>query len=155
MTDSSHIVEMAERLAKEAHLGQTDKAGEPYIGHVRRVAASVTPREPVYMAAAWLHDVVEDTGVTLDGLLAQGFPREVVVAVGLLTRRDEVPSETYYEQIAADPVALAVKIADIADNTNADRLARLDQETNTRLIAKYRNALRSLNRPELAAALGL
>lgn len=154
MLDDSQITEMAERIAHEAHHGQIDKAGEPYVGHVRRVAATLAPAEPVYVAAAWLHDVVEDTGVTLDSLSAQGFPPDVVEAVGLLTRREEVPDEVCYGRIAANPVALAVKIADILDNTNPDRLGRLDQETRARLIGKYRKAFLSLNRPELAAGLG-
>lgn len=154
MLDDSQIAEMAERIAHEAHRGQIDKAGEPYIGHVRRVAATVVPAEPVYIAAAWLHDVVEDTGTTLDSLAAEGFPSAVVEAVGLLTRRAEVPDDVYYGRITANPIALVVKIADISDNTNSDRLARLDQEARARLIGKYRKAFLSLNRPELAAGLG-
>lgn len=154
MLDDSQITEVAEQIAREAHHGQIDKAGQPYVGHVGRVAATVAPAEPVYVAAAWLHDVVEDTGATLDSLLAQGFPSAVVEAVGLLTRREEVPDEVYYARIAVNPVALAVKIADISDNTNPDRLGRLDQETRARLIGKYRKAFLSLNRPELAAGLG-
>ncbi|AWG63405.1 HD domain-containing protein [Mycobacteroides abscessus subsp. abscessus] len=154
MLDVSHIAEVAEQIAREAHHGQIDKAGQPYIGHVGRVAATVAPAEPTYIAAAWLHDVVEDTGSTLESLVAEGFPSEVVEAVGLLTRRDEAPDEVYYERIAANPVALVVKIADISDNTNPDRLDRLDQETRARLIGKYRKALLGLKRPELAAGLG-
>lgn len=153
MLDVSHIAEVAEQIAREAHHGQIDKAGQPYIGHVGRVAATVVPAEPIYIAAAWLHDIVEDTGSTLDSLVAEGFPPAVVEAIGLLTRR-EVPDEVYYERIAANPVALAVKIADISDNTNPDRLVRLDQETRARMVGKYRKAWLGLKRPELAVGLG-
>ncbi|MFZ2242922.1 MAG: guanosine-3',5'-bis(diphosphate) 3'-pyrophosphohydrolase, partial [Gordonia amarae] len=119
----------------------------PYIGHVNRVAAAVQPQEPAYIAAALLHDVVEDSGITLDHLAAQGFPPEVRTAVGLLTRADEVPADEYYRRIRADPIALAVKVADIGDNADPQRLALLDAPTRQRLTGKYRTALAALGRP--------
>ncbi|ORB57680.1 guanosine-3',5'-bis(diphosphate) 3'-pyrophosphohydrolase [Mycobacteroides saopaulense] len=152
MAASSDIVDQARQLAEQAHTGQTDKAGEPYIGHVSRVAASVLPQEPIYIAAALLHDVVEDSGVTLEDLVKQGFPPEVVAAVELLTRQKDVPAYEYYRRIRADPIALAVKLSDIADNADPERLARLDTSTRARLTAKYFNAMSSLGQP--APALG-
>ncbi|AIC72739.1 Probable GTP pyrophosphokinase [Mycobacteroides abscessus] len=154
MAASSDIIDQARQLAEQAHAGQTDKAGEPYIGHVIRVAASVLPQESIYIAAALLHDVVEDSGVTLDNLAAQGFPLEVVTAVGLLTRQKDVPSKAYYGQIKNDPIALAVKLADIADNSDPVRLAKLDTPTRERLIIKYRDALLSLGQPAHATGMG-
>lgn len=154
MAASSDIIHRARQLAEQAHAGQTDKAGEPYIRHVIRVAASVLPQEPIYIAAAFLHDVVEDSGVTLDDLAAQSFPLEVVTAVGLLTRQKDVPSKEYYGQIRNDPIALAVKLADIADNSDPVRLARLDTPTRERLIIKYRDALLSLGQPACATGMG-
>ncbi|RIR47048.1 HD domain-containing protein [Mycobacteroides abscessus] len=144
MAASSDIIDQARQLAEQAHAGQTDKAGEPYIGHVIRVAASVLPQEPIYIAAALLHDVVEDSGVTLDDLAAQGFPPEVVTAVGLLTRQKHVPAEDYYGRIRCNPIALAVKLSDIADNAEPIRLSKLDGPTRERLTTKYRNALLAL-----------
>ncbi|MGH3725002.1 MAG: HD domain-containing protein [Mycobacterium sp.] len=154
MAASLSIVGRAQQLAEQTHAGQTDKAGEPYIGHVRRVAASVQPQESTYITTALLHDVVEDSGVTLDDLVEQGFPIEVVTAVGLLTRQKQVPAEDYYRRICSNPIALAVKISDIADNTNPDRMTKLDKPTQERLIAKYRDALLSLGQPALAARMG-
>ncbi|BAX97304.1 phosphohydrolase [Mycobacteroides stephanolepidis] len=148
------LVHKAEQLAEEAHAGQTDKAGQPYIGHVRRVAAAVDPQEATYIAAAFLHDVVEDSTITLDELAAQGFPQEIVTAVGLLTRQKHIPAEDYYRRIRSDPIALAVKLSDIADNASTDRLARLDPATRERLTEKYRSALLSLEKPAFAAQLG-
>ncbi|WP_142281713.1 HD domain-containing protein [Mycobacterium kyorinense] len=153
MRCAADLVHAAERLAERAHTGQTDKAGEPYIGHVRRVAAAVRPQEPIFVATALLHDVIEDSEVTLDDLSRQGFPVEVVTAVELLTRDKQPSAGPYYERIASNPIALAVKIADVADNTNLSRLARLDIQTRQRLMSKYRNALLALNRPDLAAQL--
>lgn len=147
MAASPDIVIHARQLAEQAHAGQADKAGEPYIGHVSRVAMSVAPQEPVFIAAALLHDVVEDSGVTLDELAAEGFPPEVVAAVRLLTRQKDVSPEEYYRQIRSNPIALAVKLSDIADNADPKRLARLDTPTRQRLVTKYRNALLLLGRP--------
>ncbi|MFA4080450.1 HD domain-containing protein [Mycobacteroides salmoniphilum] len=155
MSTSRQIVEKARRLAEEAHAGQTDKAGEPYIGHVSRVAASVVPQEPAFIAAALLHDVVEDSRVSLDDIAAQGFPLDVVTAVGLLTREKQVDAEEYYRRIRSDPIALAVKLSDIADNADPARLAKLDTPTRERLIAKYRNALLALGAPERATERGV
>ncbi len=79
----------AQQVASDAHAGQTDKAGRPYLDHPRRVAAHVagTTDDPDAVAAAWLHDVVEDTAITLDQLRALGFPETVIDAVDALTRR--------------------------------------------------------------------
>lgn len=151
MAASSDIVIRARQLAEEAHAGQTDKAGEPYIGHVSRVARSVVPQEPLFIATALLHDVVEDSGVTLDDLAAEGFPPEVVAAVGLLTRQKDVSAEEYYRRIRSNPIALAVKLSDIADNADPERLARLDTSTRARLTTKYLNALSSLDQPAPAS----
>jgi (p)ppGpp synthase/HD superfamily hydrolase len=127
----------AETIARAAHAGQVDKTGAPYIDHPRRVAARVEADEA--RAVAWLHDVVEDTAVTLDDLAAQ-FPAEVVQAVRVLTRRDDDRGEEYYRRVRANPLALAVKLADIADNTDPARQADLDPATRRRLAAKYRHA---------------
>jgi len=138
--------DLARRIAQLAHDGQVDKAGAPYITHPARVAARVRDAggDPRAEAVAWLHDVVEDCGVTLDDLRDHGFDQGVVAAVDALTRRDGVPSEAYYARIATDPLALAVKLADIADNADPARLALLDRATRRRLEDKYATALRAL-----------
>ena len=150
--DSSGLVDQARRLAERVHAGQTDKAGQAYIGHVNRVARSVVPQEPVYVATAYLHDVVEDCGITLDDLGAQGLPVEVLNAVALLIRVEGVRAEEYYRRIRCNPIALAVKIADVGDNSDPQRLAMLDAPTRQRLKEKYRNALLALGQPALAAS---
>lgn len=135
---------IADSVAETAHAGQTDKAGNDYITHPRRVASLVAPQTPENRAAALLHDVLEDTPVTARDLVDAGIPASVVHAVALLTRRDEVPSDEYYAAIRTDPIALAVKRADIADNTDPARLALLDPATQARLRAKYTAALTAL-----------
>lgn len=149
------LVALATEIAQDAHAGQIDKAGAPYIGHPARVAASARdragePQADLVEAAAWLHDVVEDTDVTLDDLIERDVPRPVVTAVDALTRRPGEKSEMYYSRVAADPIALVVKLADLADNSDPDRLVSLDEGTQARLTAKYEHARATLN--ELTAS---
>ncbi|MFS8103799.1 HD domain-containing protein [Lentzea alba] len=129
-------------LATAAHDGQVDKSGRPYIGHPLRVMASVEG-EHAQMAAV-LHDVIEDTPVTADDLTARGCPAEVVDAVVALSHLPEEPQDVYLRRVAANPLAVIVKRADIADNLSPARMARLDDETQARLEIKYATALRLL-----------
>lgn len=141
------LLAQAERLATSAHEGQFDKAGRPYIEHPRRVANRVwdVDGRPAAVCVAWLHDVVEDTDVTLDDLREAGFDDAIVAAVDALTRRDG-EGDAYYRRVAASELAMVVKRADIWDNTNADRLAALSAAQRHRLQAKYAHALEVLAR---------
>jgi len=132
------LAALAEEIAAAAHRGQVDKAGQPYITHPARVAARVAGDENA-VAVAWLHDVVEDTAVTLVDL-EESFPAEVTTAVDALTRRPGEAPAAYYARVRAVPLALTVKLADMADNSDPQRLARLDAATRERLIAKYARA---------------
>lgn len=135
-------VDDAVRIARAAHEGQVDKSGNPYIGHPLRVMGRVAG-EHARMAAV-LHDVVEDTAVTTADLSAAGCPPEVVATVDALSHRPGETQEDYLARVRADPVAVEVKRADIADNTSQPRLALLDQATQDRLRAKYARALEIL-----------
>jgi (p)ppGpp synthase/HD superfamily hydrolase len=130
------------QVARRAHEGQLDKSGRPYIGHPLRVMGAL--RDERERMAAVLHDVVEDTSVTLDDLREAGCPPEVLDAVAAVTKRPGEDQETYLARVAANPIALAVKRADIADNMSPDRMSRLDKATQERLLAKYTSALRQL-----------
>lgn len=136
------VANTARVVAITAHAGAYDKLGEPYLNHVRRVVASQV--RPDYRAVAWLHDVVEDTGVTLDDLRDIGFPDEVVEAVDAITHRPSEPRSDYYARVRANKIAWAVKLADVIDNVDPERLGRLDPATRVRLTAKYEKALREL-----------
>ena len=148
MIPLDELVGRAEALARSAHAGQVDKAGAPYAQHPERVAAAVTG-DPQAQAAAWLHDVVEDTSTSLADLRAAGFPEPVIAAVDALTRRPDEPGDNYYARVAADPLALRVKRADIADNSSRERLGRLDEATQIPLRHKYAHALATLAAYEL------
>lgn len=131
------------RLARDAHDGQLDKGGKPYIGHPLRVMAGVGATDE--KMAAVLHDVVEDTAVTLADLTASGCPPHVVAAVGALTHLPDEPQATYLARVAADPIARVVKRVDIADNLSPHRIDQLDPATRDRLRIKYATALRLLD----------
>ena len=144
--DGASLVAAAQAIATIAHRGQTDKLGVDYILHPAGVAARL--KDPSEVAAAWLHDVVEDCDVTPDDLLKAGIAPEVVGAVVLLTRTPEVENgpdpDAYYRALRENPIALAVKRADIADNTDPNRTALLPAEQRERLRAKYEHALEVL-----------
>jgi hypothetical protein len=136
------LVQRAKDLATRAHAGQVDKAGRPYIEHVARVAAAVRHyAEPEVQAVAWLHDVLEDCPGFSDEVYR--MPVEVMWACCLLDRT-RAPSHAYYARIARNPLALCVKLADIADNADESRLAMLDEKTAARLRRKYAKAREAL-----------
>ena len=134
----------ADAIAAQAHAGQVDKAGQPYVGHVRRVASYVDPTNTEARVAALLHDVMEDAGITTAELADQGIPVEAIDAVELLTRRAEVASADYYQRIRDHPIAREVKLADLADNTDPARLATLSEPDQARLTRKYADAYQAL-----------
>ena len=113
-------IERAIEIAANAHAGQRDKAGQPYIFHPLRVMFRVNGEHE--QMAAVLHDVVEDTAITIDDLAREGFPPAVLRAVEALTK---LPGETRLEaaaRAAADPVARKVKLADNAENMDLSRI---------------------------------
>ncbi len=140
------VVAKAEEIAVRAHAGQVDKAGAPYIDHPRRVVAHVrsTGGRDDAIAAAWLHDVLEDTALGSDDLRAAGIPARVVTAVEALTHRPGEPRDDYYARVRSNELALIVKRADLADNTDPVRVGRLDPATRERLAAKYAHARQAL-----------
>lgn len=143
--DAGIQVALARAMAVMAHRTQTDKAGVAYITHPARVAARFDPaKEPLEHCAAWLHDVVADSDLTLDDLWGAGIHPDVLALVALLTRRPEFSTDEYYARIAADPRARAVKAADIDDNTDPARLQKLHINIGARLQSKYAKARQAL-----------
>ncbi|HEU0176264.1 MAG TPA: HD domain-containing protein, partial [Blastocatellia bacterium] len=128
-------------IAAQAHLGQRDKGGAPYILHPLRMMMRM--ESEAAMIAAALHDVVEDSAWTLEQLRDEGFSEEVLQAVDCLTRRD---GETYDEFVAragANAIARPVKIADLEDNMNVKRLGEMTPKDLAR-IEEYHRAWRAL-----------
>lgn len=133
--------EIAKAIAIQAHEGQLDKAGKPYIEHPRTVAGSV--EGDVAKAVAWLHDVVEDSSMTLEDLKAEGIAPEIINHVRLLTHDKSVPYLEYIAAIKGDPVAREVKLADLRHNSDLSRLNTITDKDRERL-AKYQQALELL-----------
>lgn len=126
-------------IAYEAHHGQVDKSGLPYINHPLHLAETMD--DETSCCVALLHDVAEDTDVTLD-MLAQEFPPEVIDALKLLTHEKHIPYEDYVRGVRANPIAVKVKLADIAHNSDQTRLSgcAMAEETKAYFRSKYAKA---------------
>jgi hypothetical protein len=131
-------LEEAISLARRFHEGAMDKAGRPYVEHPLRVMDRVSTLEE--KLAAVMHDLLEDTALSSIDLAAAGCPARVLQAIDALTRREGEPYEEFVARAAAHPVARAVKLADIADNSDPTRLAGLPPDEAARLEAKYAGA---------------
>lgn len=134
------------------HAGQVDKAGKPYVGHLIRVSRHLVRLFPsasrAERHAAWLHDVLEDTAMTAEDLRRMSYAPEVIAIVEAVTKPG-TGNETYadwIDRLAQDaPLgALRVKLADLTDNSDPDRLAALPPERAASLETRYRAAIRRL-----------
>ncbi|MEV0320378.1 HD domain-containing protein [Streptomyces sp. NPDC050658] len=130
-----------EAIARAAHSSQKDKAGRPYVEHLQAVADGTRERGGTgeQIAAAWLHDAIEDGALTEEWLRGAALSRRTKEIVLALTKREGESPEDYAARILATPGARLVKEADLAHNANPARLAALDGPTRTRLTAKYAN----------------
>ena len=126
------------KLCFEAHKNQVDKSGMPYVFHPFHVAEQMTDEAATIVAL--LHDVVEDTDYTLEDLAAEGFGKEILEAVALMTHEDDVPYLDYVAKLKDNPIARAVKLADLAHNSDLSRIGEVDDETRKRL-EKYKKAM--------------
>lgn len=140
------VVGHAVAIAAEAHVGQLDRAGRPYVEHPLRLM--MRAEGPEAKLAAVLHDVVEDTPWTLEELAREGVPRRVLRALEHLTRRPGEGYEAFIERVAEDRLATRVKLLDLEDNADLSRLPEVTDEDRAR-GAKYERALERL-RPEAA-----
>ena len=137
------LTKKAMAIAYRAHHGQTDHGGVPYIFHPVHLAEQMP--DEYTTCVALLHDVVEDTSVTLEAL-AVHFPKEVIDAVALLTHEDDVPYLEYVSKIKDNPIARTVKLADLTHNSDRTRL-EIDgnnEEMIRRYESKYKKAFEIL-----------
>lgn len=130
------------KLCFEAHKNQTDKSGMPYVFHPFHLAEQMKDEETTI--AALLHDVVEDTDYTIADLEQMGFSPDVLEALKLLTHNDDTPYMEYAAKIKDNPIAKAVKLADLEHNSDLSRLDTIDEKVLKRK-AKYSQAIRLLN----------
>jgi (p)ppGpp synthase/HD superfamily hydrolase len=133
----------AARIAEQAHRGQYDKGGMPYIFHPMHLAEQM--QDEYTAAIALLHDVIEDTDIT-DAELSAQFPARVMEALRLLTHQPDEDYLSYVRRIRGNPDAAAVKLADLRHNSDTSRLPEADRNTpKTRgRLEKYRKAIEIL-----------
>ena len=136
------LTKTAMKIAFEAHKDQTDKNGIPYIYHPIHLAEQMTDEKTICVAL--LHDVVEDTEITFEQLKKEGFSSEILEALMLLTHDDELPYMDYVQNIKKNPIATAVKLADLRHNSDLSRLDIVDEKAIAR-AEKYKKAIALLS----------
>ena len=134
--------EKAYEIAKKPHLGQVDKAGEDYIKHPEKVASFVKTDEE--KAVAYLHDVIEDTELTLEDLNKYDFSKEVLEAVDIITKKRGEDYQSYLNSVKKNKIARAVKLADLRHNSDLTRLIKVT-EKDIKRKEKYQKAIVFLN----------
>ncbi|MBA2941411.1 HD domain-containing protein [Paenibacillus sp. CGMCC 1.16610] len=128
-------------LAAKAHDGQTDKGGNPYILHPIRLASKAKTTEESIVAV--LHDVVEDSNMTLFDLKNEGFSSNVIAALDCLTRRADESYEGFIKRIKLNPLASKVKLLDLEDNCDINRIPQPTDADYAR-IDRYKKAIAEL-----------
>jgi (p)ppGpp synthase/HD superfamily hydrolase len=134
-------LERAIAIAAEAHAGQKDKGGAPYILHPLRVMMAVSPEDDRIVAV--LHDVLEDTDIQPIALTVAGFSSRVVEALVCLTRQPDEKYDDFIARLKPNAIARRVKLADLADNSDLQRIAHPTQTDYAR-CEKYRRATLAL-----------
>lgn len=135
-------LERAIAIAVYQHGGQTDKGGAPYILHPLRVMMQMKTESERIVAI--LHDVIEDTHITLDDLRAYGFSEPVLAALDSVTRREGEAYDAFIQRAKADPIGRKVKSADLVDNMDLSRIPMVGQRDRDRVM-KYTLALAELS----------
>lgn len=129
------LLALAITLANQAHAGQLDKAGKPYISHPLTVMSQMNTPESKIVAV--LHDAIEDSDLTIADLVRQGFPEFITEAIAAITKRDGEPYEDYILRVKSNAIARKVKIADVTHNMNISRIANPTEKDFQRL-EKYK-----------------
>ena len=138
------LLSQAITLALKAHEEQVDKSGMPYAGHIMRVMAACRTMDEKIVGV--LHDVVEDTDWTFDALLEEGFPVHIVDALRCITKlSDDEPYDEFIGRVKTNPLAVAVKINDLADNMDIRRYKELS-DWDVKRLKKYLKAYHELTK---------
>ncbi len=135
------MTKKALKLCFEVHKNQVDKTDMPYVFHPFHLAEQMD--DEISTVCALLHDVVEDSDMTFEGLAEMGFSAQVIEVLSLLTHSEDVPYMDYVREIAKNPIAKKVKIADLTHNSDLTRMDEVDEWALLR-NKKYAEALRIL-----------
>lgn len=139
------VLEKAIILATTLHAGQVDKSDKPYILHPLRVMENVEATECKILAV--LHDVLEDCDIAADELIEAGIPAYLVEKLTILTKQKGEPYFDYIDRVKSDELARLVKLGDLKDNMNLDRLKEVT-EKDLRRNEKYKKAKEILEQEE-------
>ena len=142
-------LDRALRIAVKAHENQKDRYGQPYILHPLRVMMSVSSHEEKIVAV--LHDVIEDSDLTLKDLSEAGFSPEITAAVDAISKRDGEKYFQYINRVGANQLARSVKLADLTDNMDLKRIDKLSEKDQKRL-ARYHKAWNMLKNVTIQVA---
>jgi len=134
----TEMTKRALSLCFEAHKNQKDKSGLPYVFHPFHLAEQMEDEETTVVAL--LHDVIEDTEYTIEDLQKAGFSQSVISAIALMTHDPQVPYMEYVRAIKSNPIARAVKLADLRHNSDMTRLDIITQRDEER-AQKYLDAI--------------
>lgn len=134
----TELTKRAMKLCFDAHKDQVDKSGMPYVFHPFHLAEQMS--DELTTVTALLHDVVEDTPYSLEDLRKMLFPEEVLSALSLLTHDDGTPYLEYVSRLKSNPIARAVKLADLRHNSDLSRLEQVDEKALKR-VEKYKKAI--------------
>ena len=135
-------LQRAIEIAVNAHREQSRKNGDPYILHPLRLMHAVDSATEKIVAV--LHDVVEDTDVTMDQLQSEGFSAEIIEALKLVTHDEQQPYDEYIASIKTNPIARIVKLADLSDNSNVFEIPNL-ADRDLKRLEKYHRAFKTLS----------
>lgn len=116
----TNMTKKALKICFKAHINQVDKTGVPYVFHPFHLAEQMDDEESVCLAL--LHDVVEDTSMTFEDLINEGFSEKIISALRLLTHLNSTPYMEYIQKIKENPLAKKVKLADLRHNSDLSRL---------------------------------
>lgn len=128
---------MAIHIATDYHNGQIDKSGEPYILHPIWVMNNVKSLNG--KVVAMLHDIVEDTEITIENLIDFGFDEDIVIAIDILTKKKGQKYTDYIELVGKNNLAREVKISDLKHNMDLKRLKEITDKDKKRYV-KYKNS---------------
>ncbi len=140
------MIKLAKNIAKKAHEGQVDKSGKDYIYHPLTVASCMETDEEKIVAL--LHDVVEDSDITINDLVQYGFSDDVIKAVDVLTKKEGQPYDKYIEELKTNIIAIKVKIADLTHNSDLTRITNpkpIDIERTKKYLRVRKSLIEFLN----------
>ncbi|MCW9731918.1 HD domain-containing protein [Avibacterium sp. 20-15] len=129
----------AELLARQLHANQVDKAGKAYVEHLQSVVNGLVQPTDDELAVAWLHDVVEDTVISLEQIKAE-FGATIANAIDAITKRENEPYEAYLNRVRSNDIARKVKISDLAHNMDLSRLKEV-RDKDLKRREKYKKAM--------------